>query len=138
MPSASTSTLRMPSASISSLSHSMTVRSSIAAFSIGTSSSSRSLGDDEAADMLREVARKADDLLARSRSAQARSVGVEADLARRVLGPRATSQPQICEDSAAIASSDRPMALPTSRIGALAAVVDDGGAQPGAVAAVFS
>ena len=41
MPSASTSTLRRPSASRSSLSHSMTVRSSIAAFSIGTTSSSR-------------------------------------------------------------------------------------------------
>ena len=41
MPSASTSTFRMPSASRSSLSHSIMVRSSIAAFSIGTSSSSR-------------------------------------------------------------------------------------------------
>ena len=41
MPSASTSTLRMPRASMSSLSQQMTVRSSIAAFSIGTSSSSR-------------------------------------------------------------------------------------------------
>ena len=41
MPSASTSTFRRPSASRSSLSHSMTVRSSIAAFSIGTTSSSR-------------------------------------------------------------------------------------------------
>ena len=41
MPSASTSTFRMPSASMSSLSQQMTVRSSIAAFSIGTSSSSR-------------------------------------------------------------------------------------------------
>ena len=41
MPSASTSILRMPSASRSSLSHSTQVRSAIAAFSIGTTSSSR-------------------------------------------------------------------------------------------------
>ena len=41
MPSASTSTLSMPSASISSLSQEMTVRSSIEAFSMGTSSSRR-------------------------------------------------------------------------------------------------
>ena len=41
MPSPSTSTLRMPSASRSSLSHSTMVRSSIAAFAIGTTSSSR-------------------------------------------------------------------------------------------------
>ena len=41
MPSASTSTFMMPSASISSLSHSMKVRSSIAALPIGTISSRR-------------------------------------------------------------------------------------------------
>ena len=42
MPSASTSTFMRPSASMSSLSHSMKVRSSIAALPIGTVSSSRS------------------------------------------------------------------------------------------------
>jgi hypothetical protein len=36
MPSASTSTFRIPTSSMSSLSHSMTVRSGIEAFSMGT------------------------------------------------------------------------------------------------------
>ena len=58
MPSASTSTFIRPSASISSLSHSMKVRSSIAALPIGTVSSSRSCGQHEAADMLRQMARE--------------------------------------------------------------------------------
>ncbi len=62
MPSASTSTLSRPSASRSSLSHWMTVRSGIAAFSIGTSSRQRPAGDDEAADVLRQVAREAEHL----------------------------------------------------------------------------
>ena len=43
----------------SSLSHWMTVRSGIAAFSTGTRSSSASCGDHEAADVLRQMARKA-------------------------------------------------------------------------------
>ena len=59
------------SASRSSLSHSMTVRSSIAAFWIGTSSSSRPLRQHEAADMLRQVPRKADQLRRSSRPARA-------------------------------------------------------------------
>jgi hypothetical protein len=58
MPEASTSTFRMPSASISSLSQQMTVRSSIVAFSIGHQFVEPPLGDDEAADMLAEVARE--------------------------------------------------------------------------------
>ena len=71
MPRPSTSTFRKPSASMSSLSHSMTGRSSIAAGSIGTSSSSRSCGEHEAADVLREVAREADQLARQRRASGA-------------------------------------------------------------------
>ena len=63
MPSARQSTLRMPSSSRSSLFHWMTVRSGMAAFSMGTSSHSGPAGDDHAAGVLREVAGKADQLL---------------------------------------------------------------------------
>ena len=62
MPNPSTSTFSIPMASMSSLSHSMTVRSSMAAFSMGTSSHRGGAGDDEAADVLRQVAGKAQDL----------------------------------------------------------------------------
>ena len=58
MPSASTSTFMMPSVSRSSLSHSMKVRSSIAAFPIGTVCRAVR-GQHEAADMLGQMARKA-------------------------------------------------------------------------------
>ena len=76
MPSASTSTLSSPSSSRSSLSHWMTVRSGIAAFSIGTSSSSSPSRDDEAADVLREVARKAEQSSLRERQQLLRPRGL--------------------------------------------------------------
>src|SRR5262249_48702366 len=59
MPSPSTSTLRMPSASRSSLSHSTKVRSAIAARHHVVEPAA---GDDEAADMLGEMAREGLDL----------------------------------------------------------------------------
>ena len=63
MPSASTSTFISPSASMSSLSHSMKVRSFIAALWIGTVSISRILGQHEPADMLRQMTRKFEQLV---------------------------------------------------------------------------
>ena len=60
MPSASTSTLSSPSASRSSLSHSITVRSGIAAFSTGTRCDKRPARNHEPAGVLRQMARKAE------------------------------------------------------------------------------
>ncbi len=82
MPSASTSTFIRPSVSMSSLSHSMKVRSSMAALPMGTVSSRRSAREHEAADMLRQMAREADQLVGkRDRLADRRIVRIEAGLA---------------------------------------------------------
>ena len=137
IPSASTSTLRMPSASMSSLSQQMTVRSSIAAFSIGTSSSSRP-----------SVMTKPPTCWERCRGkpsisstscivcASRRSSGSRPSSTSRSRGMLPAPQPQIWLESAATVSrreahgrahlADRP----------LAAVVDHGGADAGALAAV--
>jgi len=61
MPSARTSTFRSPSASRSFLSHSMTLRSFIAAFSIGTKALEGPSRDDEAADVLGQMPREAEE-----------------------------------------------------------------------------
>ncbi len=62
------------------------VRSSIAAFSIGTSACSGPSRDDEAADMLGEMARKADQLARQGqRQAQPPVGGIEPGLADTVL-----------------------------------------------------
>ena len=82
------------SASRSSLSHWITVRSGIAAFSIGTSSCERPARDHEAADVLREMARKADERRRRARPA-ARITGlsrIEAGFAQP-LGHRVPAVP---------------------------------------------
>ena len=67
-----------------------------------------------------------------------RAVGrVEAELGQPLDRQRWRSpSPRPATDSAATVSRDRPIAVPTSRIAPLGAVVDDGGAEPGAVAAV--
>jgi len=86
MPSASTSTFIMWRRRGSSLSHSTWVRSSIAAFMIGTISSSRSLGHDETADVLRQVAREADQLARQvERLVRVRVRGIEAGAADVLL-----------------------------------------------------
>ena len=73
---------------MSSLSHSITVRSGMAAFSIGTSSLSAPLRDHEPADVLGEVARKAADLV-RERAPSSCTVvcspGIQADSAPESL-----------------------------------------------------
>jgi hypothetical protein len=139
MPSARTSTFRMPSASISSLSQQMTVRSSIVAFSMGTSSSSRPSVMTKPPTCWLRVAGKADDLLDQADGLfQARAVGVEADLAhpRSISGPVFDQDPQIWDDSAPTARPRQAHGLADLAHGALAAIVDDRGAQARAVAAV--
>ena len=88
MPSARMSTFSRPSASRSSLSHWITLRSAIAAFSTGTSSRELVARDDEAAGVLRQVARKADQLLRQlDPLLHQRRLGVEAVLAQALGEP---------------------------------------------------
>ena len=87
MPSASTSTFIRPRASMSSLSHSMKVRSFIAALPIGTGLVQPPLGQDEAAHVLRQMAGKAHQLAPPGPTARRISglFGIEAGLADVVL-----------------------------------------------------
>ena len=127
------------SASRSSLSHSMTVRSAIAAFSIGTSSDERPAGDHEAADMLRQVARKADQLARRDRAPGA-------DCGRRGSSPASRTRSSAialvrpAPDDAGERGDD--IARQAERLADLAdraarAIADHGRGEAGAVAAVF-
>ena len=138
MPSARMSIFRMPSASRSSLSHSMTVRSSIAAFSIGTSSDKRPAGDDKTADMLRQVARKADQFAGEvERQAQIAVGRVEPGLAHPLVGDRLVRP---APDDAGERGDDiarQPHHLADLADRAARAVADHRGGEPGAVAAVF-
>ena len=118
IPSPSTSIFRMPSASRSSLSHSTKVRSGMAPLPIGITSSSRSARDDEAADMLREMARESRSI-SRASAADLPHAPAVGDRARPRDGFGASPPPpppQIEDDSAPMVSSERPKALPTSRI----------------------
>ena len=138
MPSASTSTLRMPSASRSSLSHSMTVRSAMAAFSIGTSSHKRP-----------RVMTKPPTCWERWRGKPISSPASSRVKGERRLGRdrgRARADPLV---DAALGSSPRPAGQRGDRIlaephrladladRAAAAVADHRGGEAGAVAAVF-
>ena len=116
----------------------MTVRSSIAAFWIGTSSSSRSCGQHEAADMLREMARKAD-----QGRPTARAPGPAADR----VASRPASPTCLRFDAAAAAAPDRVghhaqrVGRQAERLadvadGAAAAIGDHGGGERGAGAAL--
>ena len=89
----STSTFNSPSASRSSLSHSMKVRSSMAALPMGTTSDKRPARQHEAADMLGEVAREADQLLRQFEHAGEQRIGrIEPGLADVSLGQRRIAQ----------------------------------------------
>ena len=137
MPSASTSTFMRPTASMSSLSHSMKVRSSMAAVPIGTVSSMRSPAQHEAADMLREMARKADELVGEiDRLADRRIAGVEPGLAhmlvRQAVAPVAPDR---------VGEGRGDVRRQAERLADLAdrharAVMDHGGADRGPLAAV--
>ena len=139
MPSASTSTLSSPSASRSSLSHWITLRSGIAAFSTGTSCDSGPREITKPPDVLRQVAREADQHVDQ-RDEQPRSPGCRdrSPASRR----RLRSAPRLSHHASDLArrstcASSRPSALPTSRTALLRPVGDDGGRNRGAVAAVF-
>ena len=118
MPSASTSTFISPSASMSSLSHSMKVRSSIAALPIGTISSSRPRVSTKPPTCCERWRGKPSSRVAKStRAADHRIVGIEPGLAdmrssRDVAAPAAPLR----RGERAVTSSVRPSALPTSRM----------------------
>ena len=77
----------------------------------------RPAGDDEAADVLRQVPRKADQLVARSSARRRlRSRGSSPASRTRSSAIASFDQPQTMPASAATTSSDNPSALPTSRI----------------------
>jgi hypothetical protein len=116
----------------------MKVRSAIAALPIGTSSSSRSFGQHEAADMLRQVARKAEQPVGQPPRAAMQNgiVGIEPGLPHPLRDGRPSPQlPQTCRRAA----RSRPRSA--QRLADLAdraarAVVDHGGGDAGALAAI--
>ena len=117
----------------------MTVRSSIAAFSIGTTSSRRAARDDEAADMLGEMAREADQL-AREREhlGEPRIGRVEPDPLRLVFRDALhRPAPQRAGERADRVAGEAE-GLADFADGAAAAIADHGGGEAGAIAAVLS
>ena len=77
----------------------------------------RPLGQDEAADMLRQMARHADQLLGElDRAPEVRVAKVEPGVVRARVLQLGVHVPQMVEASAAVTSSVRPITLPTSRI----------------------
>ena len=137
MPSASTSTFMNRSASMSSLSHSITWRSTMAAGSIGTRSSSRSwVRTKPPGCWLRW---RGAPMSWRARSSvrrRRRSERLRFSASTCLSSTPSSDQPQTWEDSILIRSSVRPSALPTSRNRALGAIADHGRAERGVVAAV--
>ena len=85
-----------------------------------------------------KVARKADDLVDQLQGLGKPAVGrVEPELGQPLAAAgRRRPSPRSARRSPRPCRCDRPMTLPTSRIAALAAVMDHRGAEPGAVAAV--
>ena len=140
MPSPSTSIFRMPSASRSSLSHSTKVRSVHGRVADRHHLVEPAARDDEAADVLRQMAREADDL-ARQRRDLLHAPAV-ADRARlRVTASCDTDPPpppQIEDDSAPMVSSRQAEGLADLADGRAAAIGDHGGGDAGALAAVFA
>ena len=138
MPSPSTSTFKSPSASRSSLSHSITVRSSMAALPMGTTST-----EARASARSRRHAERGG-AGSRSAPASARARGraaglrIEPRLADIFVRQARIAQAPDGVASAATVSSERPSALPTSRTASAPAIADDGGGEPGAIAAIAS
>ena len=129
--------MNRPSASTSSLSHWMTVRPGIVAFSMGTRSVHRLVAEQEAAGMDREVAREVADLARQLAEVPVRGrVGVQPGL-RRARRARSRRERDRSFASRSSAVSGRPSALPTSRTAERGAVADDVGDHRGVVAAVL-
>ena len=115
----------------------MTVRSSMAALPIGDDLRQRPARQHEAADMLREVAREADQLLRQLEHAgEQRVVGIEPGWRTSSSG-----RPPLLEapDGAGERGDGvlgKPQRLADLAHGRARAIADDGGGEPGAVAAV--
>ena len=125
-------------ASMSSLSHSITCRSIMAAGSIGTRSSSRSwVRTKPPGCWLRWRGAPMSWRARSSARRRRRSERLRFSASTCLSSTPSSDQPQTCEDSILIRSSVSPSALPTSRIGALGAIADHGRAQSGVVAAVL-
>ena len=137
MPSASTSTLSMPSASMSSLSHSRKVRSAMAPLWIGTVSSSRSRVSTKPPTCWERWRGKPEQLAGEADGlADLRIGGIEPGLADVLVGDLAVA---LAPDQAGEARGH--VLLEAHGLADLAdrharAVVDDGGADGGALAAV--
>ena len=137
MPSASTSTFMMPSASMSSLSHSMKVRSSMAALPMGTVSSSRPRVSTKPPTCWERWRGKPMICMASSTARRDHRVGrVEPGLAHlRLVEALAPAAPdRVGERGRDILGEAERLADLAD--GAARAVVDDGGGEPGAVAAI--
>ena len=137
MPRPSTSILRMPSASRSSLSHSTKVRSSMARVADRHHLVEPAAGDDEAADVLREMAREADDL-ARQRRDLLDARGCRWTSPARDRSAVPPPPPQIEDDSAPMVSSRQAEGLADLADGRASAIADHGGGDAGALAPVFA
>ena len=139
MPSASTSTLRMPSRSRSSLSHSITVRSSMAAFSMGTSSSSGPRVMTKPPTCWERWRGKPMSSAASSRVWRSRGASGSrpSSLHPRRLQPAAAPAPDGAGQARRRVSSGKPHGLADLAQRRAAAIADHRGGKPGALAAVF-
>ena len=117
MPSASTSIFRMPSASRSSLSHSMVVRFSIAALAMGTTSSSRErVMTKPPVCWDRWRGKPANSRDRSSASASLCSPGSKPILRNSFRSTAPDHQPAMVAERAAISLSLKPKTLATSRV----------------------
>ena len=130
--------MNKPITSRSSLSHSMTVRSSIAAFSIGTISHKRPLGDHHPADVLAEVAREAEQFGGeRDEMMDAVILRIDAGFAQLRRGERAAMPPVELAGQFVEHVLAEPQHLADIAHGRASAIGDERPGHPGAVAAVF-
>ncbi len=136
MPSASTSTFIRPSVSMSSLSHSMKVRSVHRGVADRHRLVERLAGEHEAADMLREMARKADQLVGECDGLADRRIGrIEAGLADVIVRQAVAVAPhRLGQRRGDVLGQAQDLA--DFADGAARAVMDDGGADRRAMAAV--
>ena len=139
MPSASTSTFNRPRAAMSSLSHSMKVRSVHRRVADGHDLDQRPARQHEAADVLRQVAREAHQLAAPApaRVASSGSLGIEprrAHVLLRQLAAARRSPHHAGERRDRVLRQPHGLADVAHR--RARAIADDGGSEAGAVAAV--
>ena len=139
MPSASTSTFMRPTASMSSLSHSMKVRSAMAALPIGTVSSIGTWLRTKPPTCCDRWRGKPMSAFARSTAWRMAGFAGSSPACRTWSSGSSSPQwPQTVSDSAAVMSGVRPERLADLADRHARAVVDDGRADRGAVAAVAS